>query len=140
MIFFTLPSLLFFGFLYLKYDESLPKGTQGTEANQLAQNMLDKLDYDAFHNTDYLEWTVKGIHHYKWYKTDKTCEVSWDQMTVILDLENHNSSKVFAGQQEYNGKEKHKRDVFFRPSRRAEMAHHPFFDSYCGTCNCSICC
>lgn len=107
IIFFTLPSLLFFGFLYLKYDEDLPSGKKGIEADALATKMLQTLNEEAYINTDYLEWTFKGRHHYKWYKTDKTVEVYWDDITVILDLENHDNSKVFAGKQEYNGLEKH---------------------------------
>ncbi|WP_426430157.1 hypothetical protein ACPX19_11545 [Winogradskyella sp. HB-48] len=106
IIFLTLPTLLFFGFMYLKYNEDLPTGTQGAEADQLATSMLQALNEEAYLNTDYLEWTFKGIHHYKWYKTDQTCEVLWDDMTVILDFENSNNSKVFAGEQEYNGSEK----------------------------------
>lgn len=105
IIFFTLPTLLFFGFMYLKYDEELPTGIQGKEADQLAATMLKALNQDAYINTDYLEWTFRGIHHYKWYKTDNICEVSWDDMTVILDLNTIKNSKVFAGQQEYNGNE-----------------------------------
>ena len=106
IIFLTLPTLLFFGFIYLKYNEDLPTGQQGTEADQLATSMLNALNEEAYLNTDYLEWTFKGRHHYKWYKTDNTCEVSWDDMTVILDFENSTNSKVFAAQQEYNGSEK----------------------------------
>jgi hypothetical protein len=106
IIFLTLPTLLFFGFMYLKYNEELPTGQQGTEADQLATSMLNALNEEAYLNTDYLEWTFKGRHHYKWYKTDQTCEVSWDGMTVILDFGNPNNSKVFAGDQEYNGNEK----------------------------------
>ncbi|MFC0604951.1 hypothetical protein [Winogradskyella pulchriflava] len=107
IVFLTLPSLLFFGFMYLKYNEDLPTGQQGQAADQLATQMLQSLNEEAYLNTDYLEWTFKGRHHYKWYKSEKTCEVSWDEMTVILDLEKRDNSKVFAGQQEYNGKEKH---------------------------------
>jgi hypothetical protein len=106
IIFLTLPTLLFFGFMYLKYNEELPTGQQGTEADQLATSMLNALNEEAYLNTDYLEWTFKGRLHYKWYKTDQTCEVSWDGMTVILDFGNPNNSKVFAGDQEYNGNEK----------------------------------
>jgi hypothetical protein len=93
--------------MYLKYDESLPTGQEGAEADQLATKMLQALNEEAYLNTDYLEWTFKGRHHYKWYKSDNSVEVSWDKMTVILDLENHDNSKVFAGEQEYNGTEKH---------------------------------
>jgi len=106
IVFFTLPTLLFFGFMYLKYNEDLPTGKLGTEADQLATSMLNALNEEAYLNTDYIEWTFKSRHHYKWYKTDNTCEVSWDAMTVILDFENSDNSKVFAGQQEYNGVEK----------------------------------
>lgn len=106
IIFFTLPTLLLYAFMYFKYNEDLPTGQQGERADQLAIKMLQALDEEAYLNTDYLEWTFKGRHHYKWYKTSKSCEVSWDHFTVILDLENKNNSKVFVAQQEYNGVEK----------------------------------
>ncbi|WP_407556917.1 hypothetical protein [Winogradskyella sp. 4-2091] len=106
IVFFTLPTLLLFGFLYLKYNEELPKGQQGPEADQLATKMLESLNEVAYLNTDYLEWTFKGIHHYKWYKTDNTCEVYWDDLGVILDFNNANNSKVFFMEQPYNGIEK----------------------------------
>lgn len=106
IIFFTLPTLLLFGFMYFKYNEDLPSGKQGIEADQLASQMLEALDEAAYINTDYLEWTFKGSHHYKWYKSDNTCEVSWDNFTVILDLQNRDNSKVFVAKQEYNGVEK----------------------------------
>ena len=132
IIFFTLPTLLFIGFLYVKYDEDLPEGIEGTEANQLATQMLDALNEEAYLNTDYLEWTFKGIHHYKWYKTDKSCEVSWDSITVILDLENHDNSKVFAGKEEYNGIEKHdyihKAEAYFNNDSFWLVAPYKVFD------------
>ena len=103
IVFFTLPTLLLFGFMYLKYNEDLPTGQQGSEADQLATKMLSALNEDAYLNTDYIEWTFKGRHHYKWYKSDNTCEVYWDDFTVILDLENRSNSKVFVVEQPYNG-------------------------------------
>jgi len=106
IVFFTLPSLLLFGFIYFKYNEDLPKGQLGIEADQLATKMLKALNEDAYLNTDYLEWTFKDRHKYKWYKSKNTCEVSWSHFTVILDLKNRNNSKVFVAQQEYNGVEK----------------------------------
>ncbi|MBU2920089.1 hypothetical protein KO504_01925 [Winogradskyella psychrotolerans] len=106
IVFFTLPSLLLFGFIYFKYNEDLPKGQPGAKADQLATKMLDALDEAAYLNTDYLEWTFKGKQHYKWYKSNHTCEVYWDNFTVLLDFENPNNSKVFVLEQEYNGIEK----------------------------------
>ncbi|EPR74137.1 hypothetical protein ADIWIN_0866 [Winogradskyella psychrotolerans RS-3] len=106
IVFFTLPTLLLFGFIYLKYNEELPTGQQGPKAEQLANKMLKSLDESAYLNTDYIEWTFKGRQKYKWYKSDNTCEVYWKDFTVILDLENRSNSKVFVLEQEYNGIEK----------------------------------
>lgn len=94
--------------MYFKYNEDLPTGPQGAEADQLASQMLKALNEKAYANTDYLEWTFNGSHHYKWYKTDHTCEVSWKSFTVILDLDNQTNSEVFVAEQEYNGIEKQK--------------------------------
>lgn len=107
IIFFTLPTLLFFGFLYVKYDEDLPNSMVSVEADQLAQKMLAALNDTAFYKTDYIEWSFKGIHHYKWYKTDFKCDVLWDEIRVELDLKNYNNSRVFVADHEYNGIEKH---------------------------------
>lgn len=132
VIFFTLPTLLLFGFLYLKYDENLPTGKQGIEADQLASQMLETLNEDAYINTDYLEWTFKESHHYKWYKSDNSCEVSWGDFTVILDLDNHDNSKVFVVKQEYNGVEKndyiHKAESYFNNDSFWLVAPYKVFD------------
>lgn len=106
IVFCTLPTLLFFGFLYLKYNEDLPNGKQGIKADQLATNMLNVLNYNAYKTTNYLEWTFKGNHHYKWYKSKKKCDVYWSDFKVSLDLNNINTSKVFVAEQDYNGIEK----------------------------------
>ena len=132
IIFFTLPTLLLFGFFYLKYNENLPTGQQGAEADQLATHMLQALNEAAYLSTDYLEWTFKGSHHYKWYKSKNTCEVYWDNFTVILDLENHNNSKVFVVEQEYNGVEKHdyinKAETYFNNDSFWLVAPYKVFD------------
>lgn len=133
IIFFTLPTFLLFGFFYLKYNENLPTGQQGSEADQLATQMLEALNEEAYLNTDYLEWTFKGSHHYKWYKSDNTCEVYWDNFTVILDLENHDNSKVFVVEQEYNGVEKHdyihKAETYFNNDSFWLVAPYKIFDT-----------
>ncbi|MCH4553355.1 hypothetical protein [Aestuariibaculum lutulentum] len=95
LVFFTLPSLLFFSFLYFKYNENLPHGTQGKEADALAQNMLTSLNYEAYKNTKLIEWTFKKRHHYEWNKTNNTCKVYWKEYSVDLDLNNPNNHKAF---------------------------------------------
>lgn len=95
VIFLTLPSLLFFGFLYFKYNEDLPTGIQGEQADALAYKMLDALNYQAYKNTNHIEWTFKRRHHYIWNKAENTCEVYWKENKVILDLNNTSKSKVY---------------------------------------------
>ncbi|MGB5417805.1 hypothetical protein [Algibacter sp.] len=95
IIFLTLPSLLFFGFLYYKYNEELPKGIQGNQADAMAQKMLEALDYEAYQNTNYIEWTFKKRHHYEWNKASNLCNVYWKENKVVLDLNNTLNSKVY---------------------------------------------
>jgi hypothetical protein len=53
-------------------------------------------------------------------------------MTVILDLNNHNKSKVFAGEQEYNGEQKHeyihKAESYFNNDSFWLVAPYKVFD------------
>lgn len=95
VIFLTLPSLLFFGAIYLKYNEDLPKGIQGKQADALANKMLNTLDYKAYEATNYIEWTFKRRHHYKWDKTDNTCHVYWKEFKVDLNLNDYSLSKAY---------------------------------------------
>lgn len=95
IIFFTLPSLLLFGFLYFKYNEHLPTGIQGEKADALAYNMLEALNHEAYKNTNIIEWTFKKRRHYKWDKGKNTCEVHWKEYKVHLDLNDYSKSKVY---------------------------------------------
>jgi hypothetical protein len=56
------------------------------EADVLALKMLDALDYEAYKATDYIEFTFKNRHHYKWQKSKNTCAVYWKNYQVNLDL------------------------------------------------------
>ncbi|ALJ03918.1 hypothetical protein APS56_01575 [Pseudalgibacter alginicilyticus] len=95
IIFFTLPSLLLFGFVYFKYNETLPVGIQGEQADILAKNMLDALNFEVYNNTNYIEWTFKNRHHYKWQKNKNICSVYWKDYKVILTLNNLSQSKAY---------------------------------------------
>lgn len=95
IVFFTLPCLLLFGFLYFKYNEDLPEGIPGKEADALAYKMLEALDYEAFKNTNHIEWTFKKRRHYELDKVNNVCEVYWKANKVILDLNDNSQSKVF---------------------------------------------
>ena len=95
IIFLTLPSVLFFGFVYFKYSEDLPQGIHGVEADALAKNMLDALDYESYEKTKYIEWTFKNKHRYKWDKANSICEVRWKDYKVDLHLNYIDRSKAY---------------------------------------------
>ncbi|MCF7568056.1 hypothetical protein L3X37_06715 [Sabulilitoribacter arenilitoris] len=95
IIFLTLPSLLFFGFVFFKYNQDLPTGIQGEKADALALKMLDALDYDAYKNTNYIEWTFKRRHHFEWKKNENICDVFWKEYRVNLNLKDYALSNVY---------------------------------------------
>ncbi|MCB4809071.1 hypothetical protein LG651_12505 [Tamlana sp. 62-3] len=95
IVFLTLPSLLFFGFLFFKYNEDLPAGKQGKQADALATKMLKTLNYQAYKNTDYIEWTFKKRHHFNWDKKNNICDVFWRNNKVILNFNNLSKSKAY---------------------------------------------
>lgn len=107
IVFFTLPTLLLFGFVYFKYDEGLPTGTKGAPAEQLASKMLNALDHEAYKNTNYLEWTFKQRHHFKWNKAENTCEVYWKDYKVALNLKTPSKSVAFQNEQKVEGNDAH---------------------------------
>jgi hypothetical protein len=95
IVFVTLPSILFFSYLYFKYDEDIPYGIEGEKAEILAVNMLDALNFDAFERTNYIEWTFKNKHHYQWEKDKNICTVYWKDYKVVLHLNDTNNSKAY---------------------------------------------
>lgn len=95
LVFLTLPSLLFFGYLYIRYDEDLPVGSNPEQADVLAHKMLNALDYEAFQNTNYIEWLFKRRRFYKWQKDKQTCVVNWKDYKVDINLKDYTLSKVY---------------------------------------------
>lgn len=106
IVFFTLPSALFFGFMYYKYNEALPEGSNPKKADRVAHNMLKSLNYEAYKNTSYIEWTFKKRHHFKWKKNEQFCEVYWKNIRVDLQLSNPKSSVVFINDIKVTNKKK----------------------------------
>jgi hypothetical protein len=94
-VFITLPSFLFFGFLYFRYDENLPIGSNPEQADILAHKMLDALDYEAYQNTNYIEWMFKKRRFYKWKKDKQICSVYWKDYRVDLNLNRADLHKAY---------------------------------------------
>jgi len=84
-------TLVFLGFVlflfvfYLIKNETLPEGEAGSEADELAMNMLESLNHDAWEATSEISWTFKGIHQYEWNKAEGLVNVIWDEHEVILN-------------------------------------------------------
>ena len=95
VIFFTLPSLLFFAFVYFKYSEELPIGIENEKANTLATKMLTSLNKKAYDSTNVFEWTFKSKRHYKWEKYKNCCEVYWADNKVKLNFEDNTLNQAF---------------------------------------------
>jgi len=108
IVFLTLPTFLLFGFLYLKYNEDLPTGIKGEQADILANKMLDVLDHEAYDATNYLEWTFKGRHHYQWQKDKGICDIYWKNYKVTAYLNDTAKSKAYLNNTEVSGEQRDK--------------------------------
>ncbi len=95
-----------FGVIYAIYNEPLPEGRSGPEADALAQKMLTSLNYKQYQNTRFIEWTFRnGSHLYKWDRQLRKAEVQWDAYRVELDLINTDSSIGYKNGERLNANE-----------------------------------
>ena len=51
--------------------------------------------FEAYKNTDYIEWTFKNLHHYKWEKSKNSCSVFWKEYKVDLNLNDKSLNKAY---------------------------------------------
>lgn len=88
--------LIAFGTFYYLYNESLPTGESGPEADGLAFRMLDALNSKNYYNTKVIEWSFSGgEHNYVWNRETERVKVAWDDYTVELDLITPDSSIAY---------------------------------------------
>lgn len=100
--------LLFFaGFVYIKMtNETLPQGQKGAAADALAQEMLSALNKPAWDELRYVQWTFfRGKHHYQWDKQQNHAIIKWDDIEVVMAL-NEVQGSVRKGGQALSGEEK----------------------------------
>ncbi|WP_417800946.1 hypothetical protein [Tenacibaculum sp.] len=90
---------------YFKNNESLPTGEQGPKADALATKMLKALDYEAYKNTRFIEWSFRGKHFYKWNKEKDIVEVSWETNKVTLFTKTPEKSIVLVNEKQVNNNE-----------------------------------
>ncbi len=95
--------------IYAIYNEPLPEGKTSAKADAIAQNMLKRLNHEAYKNTRFIEWTfAKANHHYKWDKENGKVQVKWKEIMVNLNLNSPSKSIVLNGTLKIIGTEKEK--------------------------------
>lgn len=72
----------------------LPEGTEGPEADALANQMLSALNVEGFHQLETISFSFGG-HHYFWNKASNKVDVSWDGYQVALDLDDPSKSEAY---------------------------------------------
>ncbi len=78
---------------YFANNESLPEGTAGKEADELAQKMVSAMNKDAYDAVEILEWSFRGEHFYNWKKQEGLVHVSWDDIKITLNLNDPSQSE-----------------------------------------------
>lgn len=83
--------LLIIGFIAIKFfSESEPQGQAGSEADQLAQTIMDNLNKDAFDSIPYLQWEFfRPGQKYFWDKKNNNAIIEWGDNKVIFDLDTY---------------------------------------------------
>ncbi|MFK7952017.1 MAG: hypothetical protein AB8B73_04165 [Ekhidna sp.] len=71
---------------YLFMDKPIPNGTQGQEAEQLADEVLVSLNKEGYDTLEYIGFTYDGNHHYQWNREENTVQVKWAEQDVFLNL------------------------------------------------------
>ncbi|MCM4168179.1 hypothetical protein KCTC52924_03737 [Arenibacter antarcticus] len=93
--------------LFAVLHESRPQVTPNMEADVLANKMLTALDYEAYKNTRFLEWSfASGGHNYMWDKQQQIVNVSWKNHQVTLHLKDIPKSKAIKNGIVLNGTER----------------------------------
>lgn len=102
-------SVVVFGILYAVYNEPLPSGQTGQEAEALAQKMLTAINNKAFVSTRYLEWSFAGgAHQYQWDKEKNEVRIEWDDYQALLYLKTPRKNTIFQNDIEVVGESKSK--------------------------------
>ena len=82
-----LMSSIFFSGCFSGNDKELV-GFSGSEADVLAKNVLDALNYSAWKELNYIAFTsFRGVHHYKWDKHQNVAEIIWEGNRVVMNLD-----------------------------------------------------
>jgi hypothetical protein len=72
--------------LYFKFNEPLPKGVPGPEAEALTQRIFTAINKNAWDSTAWVKWTYRGDRHFHWFRHENRVVVRWADIKVELNL------------------------------------------------------
>lgn len=99
--------LIAFAVIYAVYNKPLPTGNEGRAADELAEKLLKSINFEAYQNTRFLEWSfASGSHHYIWDKANGKVQVEWATYKVNLNLVNGAQSEVFQNNERVTGSDR----------------------------------
>lgn len=75
-----------FSGLYFTLSSSIPNGESGRKAEELTDNMLSSLNYDAYQKLNSISWTFREKHHYRWDKRENSVSATFDRASVKLNF------------------------------------------------------
>ena len=80
--------IIFLSALFLIYNESIPEGKEGAEAEELTDQLFTALNKPAFDSLKELRWSFPRGHHFIWNKENNQVNVKWKDFEVDLQLNN----------------------------------------------------
>ena len=69
-------------------DEPFPEGKAGPDAEALAEDMLNAINYEAWEKIPIVAWSFRDAHFYVWDKKNQVSQVKWEDYEAVIDLNN----------------------------------------------------
>lgn len=88
------------GVFYLYTNETKPdlKTETASEADVLANKMLEAINIKAWDSTNVVQWSFKEVRDFIWDKQHNYIQVKWDEIEVRLNLDDRSQFLVFKNQ------------------------------------------
>lgn len=85
--------------LFLIFNEPLPEGKQGNEADALAHKIWTAIDKSAWDSTGVVQWSFLDRHDFLWDKNRNWVQVKWSNYEVYVVLDELTGVAFQNGQQ-----------------------------------------
>ena len=86
------------GWVAMQFN-SMPEGQEGPKAEEVAQKMLESVNYKAYRKIKSISWTFRDKSHHEWNKKARTDRVRWQEFEVLLDFKTGDHSVKKGGQE-----------------------------------------